>query len=130
MLPRSLVRTGYHLRPCTRGGGMIDTVSVPAAALDIGDLYRAHVRGLYAFVYARVGNREAAEDIIADVFVKALARLDLTRTEHSLVAWLYRVASTAVADYWRQDHGRQLPQDEELAAGMQPPGAPIIAQQA
>jgi RNA polymerase sigma-70 factor (ECF subfamily) len=109
---------------------MIDSVPVPAVAPDIQDLYRAHVRGLYAFVYARVGNREAAEDITGDIFVKALAHLDLTRTEHSLVAWLYRVARTAVADYWRQDHGSQmLPLDAELADSIQPPAAPDVARQ-
>jgi RNA polymerase sigma-70 factor (ECF subfamily) len=110
---------------------MIDTVPVPDAALNIGDLYRAHVRGIYAFVYSRVGNREAAEDITGDVFVKALTRLDLARAEHSLVAWLYRVARTAVADYWRHDHGRHsVPFDEELAATIQPPAAPDLARQA
>jgi RNA polymerase sigma-70 factor (ECF subfamily) len=75
---------------------------------DADALYRAHVRALYAFIYSKVGNREAAEDITGDVFVKALAHLDPTREEHSIVAWLYRVARNAVNDYWRVGHGARV----------------------
>ena len=109
---------------------MSDTVPAPVAALDVEGLYRAHVRGLYAFVYARVGNREAAEDITADVFVKALTHLDLARAEHSIVAWLYRVARNAVTDYWRQGHGRAMVALEDApAARTQPPAVLDVARQ-
>lgn len=69
--------------------------------LDLDALYRAHVRAIYAFIYSRVGNREAAEDITSEVFMKALSHLDPGRPERSIVAWLYRVALNAVNDYWR-----------------------------
>jgi RNA polymerase sigma factor (sigma-70 family) len=76
--------------------------SPPAAPeVDVTGLYRAHVRPLYGFIYSKVGNRAAAEDLTSDVFVKALTHLDPTRAQHSCVAWLYRVARNAVADYWR-----------------------------
>jgi RNA polymerase sigma-70 factor (ECF subfamily) len=100
---------------------MIDSVPVPVAALDFEGLYRAHVRELYAFVYARVGNREAAEDITADIFVKALTHLDLARAKHSVVAWLFRVARNTVTDYWRQGHGRDSVAIEEVPAAGTPP---------
>ena len=46
--------------------------AAPAArALDIDSIYRAHVRPLYVFIYGKVGNQQAAEDITADVFVSA-----------------------------------------------------------
>lgn len=69
--------------------------------LDVDAIYRAHVRAVYAFIYSRVGSREAAEDLTSDVFVKALAHLDPERSEASIVAWLYRVAHNAANDYWR-----------------------------
>lgn len=81
------------------------------------DIYNAHVRAVYAFVYARVGNREAAEDLTADVFLKALTHLDLARPECSVVAWLFRVARHAVADYWRTAYAAQvIPLEEARAA--------------
>ena len=69
--------------------------------LDVESIYRAHARAVYGFIYGRVGSREAAEDITSEVFMKALSHLDPTRDERSSVAWLYRVARNATADYWR-----------------------------
>lgn len=85
-------------------------IPAPMAApvVDVADLYRAHVRPLYGFIYSKVGNRAAAEDITSEVFVRALTHLDPTRAEHSRVAWLYRVARNAVHDYWRSGQGVPL----------------------
>lgn len=88
------------------------TASLPAVlVVDSADLYHAHVRPLYRFIYSKVGNRVAAEDITRAVFVKALTHLDPTCAEHSRVAWLYRVAHHAARDYWRSGQA----------------GAPIVA---
>ena len=69
--------------------------------LTIDALYRTHVRAVYGFIYAKVGNRETAEDLTSEVFTKAVAYLDQERSDTSIVAWLYRVAHNAVNDYWR-----------------------------
>ena len=59
-------------------------------------IYREHVHAIYAFIYGRVGNREIAEDITSEVFIKALAHLDPSREARSVAAWLYRVARNAI----------------------------------
>ena len=64
-------------------------------------VYDEHVVGIYRFVYARVGNRPDAEDLTAQVFVRAVEQLDTTRQPGQIAAWLYRVAQNAIADYWR-----------------------------
>jgi RNA polymerase sigma-70 factor (ECF subfamily) len=84
--------------------------------VDVEALYRTHVRPLYAFIYGKVGNREAAEDITSEVFTKALTHLDPTREEHSIVAWLYRVAHNAVVDYWRGGGARVIALEEARTA--------------
>jgi RNA polymerase sigma-70 factor (ECF subfamily) len=76
--------------------------------LDGDSLYRSHVRPIYGFIYSKVGNREAAEDLTSDVFLRALANVDPNREEHSIVAWLYRVARNAVYDYWRAGRAAQI----------------------
>ncbi|HWE63513.1 MAG TPA: sigma-70 family RNA polymerase sigma factor, partial [Chloroflexota bacterium] len=73
----------------------------PPRSADLDALYRAHVRAIFAFIYSRVGNREAAEDLTGDVFMKALSHLDPSRAEASIMAWLFRVAHNVVNDYWR-----------------------------
>src|SRR5919109_3799308 len=98
--------------------------------VDAEALYRRHVRPLYAFIYSKVGNREAAEDITSEVFTKALTHLDPTREEQSIVAWLYRVAHNAVVDYWRAGRGTRVVTFEEARmARKAPPGADMVRQE-
>ena len=97
--------------------------------IDAEALYRTHARSLYAFIYSKVGNREAAEDITSEVFTRALTHLDPTREEHSIVAWLYRVARNAVTDYWRQGQGgRVVVLEEARMPGPPPPAMDTVHQ--
>ncbi len=64
--------------------------------------YQTHVTAIYQYLYSRVGNKPDAEDLTSEVFVKAIRgmRGDVSLAE--LRAWLYRVAHTTLADYWRK----------------------------
>lgn len=64
-------------------------------------LYQEHLDRIYHFVYSHVRNREAAEDLTSQIFLKTVRSLDLEQSAHSSFAWLFRVAHTTVADYWR-----------------------------
>jgi RNA polymerase sigma-70 factor (ECF subfamily) len=72
-----------------------------SAALTLQQLYEDHLAAIYRFVYSKVGNREETEDLTAQVFLKAVHHLDQARAAESLRNWLFRVARTAIADYWR-----------------------------
>ncbi len=69
-------------------------------------LYQENLNRIYRFVYSHVRNREAAEDLTSQIFLKALRSLDLKQSAHSGSAWLFRVAHTTVADYWRAYYRR------------------------
>ena len=56
---------------------------------------------IYRYVYSHVRNREEAEDLTTQVFLKAMRSLDLERSARSRQAWLFQVARTTIADYWR-----------------------------
>jgi len=64
-------------------------------------IYDAHVEQIYRFVFFKVGNREDAEDITSQVFIKAAHSLDVTQQAHTQLAWLYQVARTTITDHWR-----------------------------
>ena len=68
--------------------------------------YQEHLDGIYRFVYSHVRNREAAEDLTSQIFLKAMRSLDLERRAHSGSAWLFLVAHTTIADYWRAHYRR------------------------
>jgi len=86
--------------------------------------YEAHIGAVYRFIYSRVGNREEAEDLTAQVFTKALRGMDWSREEVALVAWLFQVARTTLADHWRAlGRIKTLSLDDLLAEGWDGPAA-------
>jgi RNA polymerase sigma-70 factor, ECF subfamily len=92
-------------------------------------VYDAHVVGIYRFIYARVGNQPDAEDLTAQVFVRAIEQLDTGREPGQIAAWLYRVAQNATADYWRSFYRLPLVGVDRVAPGWEPadPGGRPVA---
>jgi len=70
---------------------------------------------LLAFIRTRVGSQQVAEDILQDVFLKVLTKLDSVNNPKSLRAWVYQIARNAMIDHIRSAKSfEELP--EELAA--------------
>jgi len=67
----------------------------------LGSTFRENAARIYRFIYAKVGNRAAAEDLTSEVFLKATRWLAQDRSADSIRAWLYTVARSTIADYWR-----------------------------
>jgi RNA polymerase sigma-70 factor, ECF subfamily len=68
-----------------------------------GDLYEANFERVYAFIARRVHDRADAEDLTAEVFHQALANLKKFEWRGvPFSAWLYRIASNAIADRWQR----------------------------
>ncbi|MBK8025859.1 MAG: sigma-70 family RNA polymerase sigma factor [Chloroflexi bacterium] len=67
-------------------------------------LYQLHVRAIHRYIAARVSVKEDCEDITAEVFVDMVKALPAYRpTGAPFAAWLYRIASARVADYYRKN---------------------------
>jgi len=64
--------------------------------------YQTHVTAIYQYIYSRVGNRPDAEDLTAQVFMKAISGMRSDVSVPELRSWLYRVAQTTLADHWRE----------------------------
>ncbi len=64
-------------------------------------LYDAYVKQIYRFVFFKVNNREQAEDISADVFLKAWNYLQENKEVQSFSGLLYRMARNAIIDLYR-----------------------------
>jgi len=79
---------------------------------------------VYAFIYARVGNRPDAEDLTQQVALKAIPRLRADAGAASVRAYLFATARSVLAGFWAIKFG--LPQEElqeELTRGPQELGA-------
>lgn len=67
------------------------------------DLYEANFERVYAYVARRVHDRADAEDLTAEVFHHALANLGKFEWRGApFSAWLFRIASNAIADRWQR----------------------------
>ena len=64
-------------------------------------IYDSYSEQIYKFIFFKVGNREDAEDITSQVFIKAANSIDIAQTEQTQLAWLYQVARTTITDHWR-----------------------------
>ena len=84
------------------------------------EIYDEHVVPIYRFIYARVGNRPDAEDLTAQVFMRAVEQLDTTRDAGQIVSWLYRVSQNAIADYWRAFYRLPIIGTDQVAPGWEP----------
>jgi RNA polymerase sigma-70 factor (ECF subfamily) len=78
------------------------------------DLYERHFDRVYAFVVVRVRDRDAAEDVTADVFHRALAALRRYESRGApFSAWLIRIAANAIVDRAKRAR-RELPAGDDL----------------
>jgi len=65
-------------------------------------LYQENLGLMYRYAYSKVGNREEAEDLTSQIFIKAARSIDHERNPQTMRNWLFQVARTTIADYWRQ----------------------------
>ena len=77
-------------------------VRAQTGADGFGELFDKYYDKIYTYAYRRVGARGTAEDIAACTFEDALRGIRRLRWDGKpIAAWLYRIASRRVADYYR-----------------------------
>ena len=86
-------------------------------------LYDRHVKALYRFVYAKLSSREAAEDLVSDVFLEFWRVLSQRKEDvQSPRGFLYKIARRRVIDVYRQRKRR--PTESLNAASVTVDGEP------
>ena len=98
-----------------------ERILIEAAQRDpnrFAELYEHHFERVYAFIARRVGDRDAAQDLTADVFHQALAALPRFEWRGvPFAAWLFKIAANALADRWKRDaRDRDVPYISEPTA--------------
>jgi RNA polymerase sigma-70 factor, ECF subfamily len=66
-------------------------------------LVERHFGMVYAVVYARIGQRETAEDLAQEVFLRAYLFLDKLPAVPSFVGWLIRITHNLCTDWVRRE---------------------------
>jgi len=73
-------------------------------------MYKTQMNKVYRFVFFRVGNnRETAEDLTSEIFMRALEYFDSYDSSKSSSAWLMKIAKNCLIDYYKkQKHNVSL----------------------
>ena len=69
------------------------------------ELVRRYERPVFSLVFRMVRDRETAEDLAQDTFIKVLNHIDKYRPEFKLSSWLFKIANNVAIDHLRK---RQL----------------------
>ncbi len=96
----------------------------------IGELYNTHVDAIYRYIWPRVRDDTVAEDLTAQVFLKALEGLPAYEPSGKpFLAWLYRIAYARIVDFWRRQERRAtVPLDDTVPASEPRPGELLEAE--
>jgi RNA polymerase sigma-70 factor (ECF subfamily) len=93
-----------------------DRLLIEAAQADpskFDALYELNFERVYFFIVSRVHDRATAEDLTSEVFHKALANLPTYEWRGTpFAAWLFRIASNAIADQYKRANREQQADDE------------------
>jgi len=65
-------------------------------------IYKQFNRPLFNLVYRYTYNREIAEDLLQDIFIKVFSHLQDIRNEETFVGWIYRIAINTCYSYLRR----------------------------
>jgi RNA polymerase sigma-70 factor, ECF subfamily len=91
---------------------------------DFTAVYEAHVGRVYGFVFSQVSNREEAEDLTSQIFLKVYNSLQRFEGRGSLEGWLFQIARVTVNDHWREKYrlpAVPLPEGLEIVEHQVPP---------
>ncbi len=69
---------------------------------DYTDLYREYLPRILNYIRLRVDGEDLAQDLTATVFERAVAKQHTLRKREAFGAWLFRIARTTVAGYYRR----------------------------
>jgi len=69
---------------------------------DFEGFYKENVDRIYRYVFFRVGKRhEVSEDLVSEIFMKALRNFEKYDPKISKSAWIYRIAQNHLANHFR-----------------------------
>ncbi|HEY8519344.1 MAG TPA: RNA polymerase sigma factor [Gammaproteobacteria bacterium] len=80
----------------------------------LATLFERHHARLYRFCLRMTGNRQIAEDLVQDVFMRILKYRTSYKDEVEFAPWMFRIARNACADHLRRDAHEAPLSDERM----------------
>ncbi len=71
------------------------------------EVHRQRHSPLFQFAHRCTGNRHDAEDIVNEVFAKAIAKIAIYEKRGTIAGWLHTIAKNMITNYLRTNERRQ-----------------------
>lgn len=78
-------------------------------ANSFGVLFDKYYAKIYRFIYFKVPNKETAEDLASQTFLKCWENLSEGNRIAKFQPWLYRISRNLIIDYFRSREKEELP---------------------
>lgn len=72
--------------------------------LAISSIYKETLPKIYRYIYFRVYDESDAEDITEEVYIKLMGQINKYDGRESITSWIYQIARTQIADFWREKY--------------------------
>ena len=83
--------------------------------LDFSELVNKYYKKAYSVAYSKTNNREDAEDLVQETFLRALRFFDSYNKEISFETWLYKIMSNINIDNYRKSFKAKNPNIQILS---------------
>lgn len=95
----------------------------------ITEIYERYHSSVFRYLYYRLGDRETAEDLTSEVFLKMMRALpDYRQQTAPFQAWLFQIARFLSIDHFRKNNHRQEVELTEIVTDQNPRIDTIVAQ--
>lgn len=92
----------------------------------VGALFDKHYRAMFHYFYARVRQRQPAEDLAGELFTRMVLHLPTFQpTGVPFRAWLFRIAYNLTMDHFRVENGKPVESLEVAMTQTQPEQNPV-----
>jgi RNA polymerase sigma-70 factor, ECF subfamily len=102
------------------GGNKTDNELVVLAREQNPDLYGEIIERyqgkLFAYLYRLIGNRDEAEDLLQDVFIKAYKNLNSFDAERKFSSWIYRIAHNEAVNHIKRKSLKRFISWEDISS--------------
>ncbi len=78
------------------------TIKIGNVTIAFDELYSQYYARVLAYLRFRVGSNEVAEELVSQVFERAITHIGDLQSAAALGAWLFRIARNCATDYFRR----------------------------
>ena len=78
------------------------------------EIEKRYQKKLFTYIYHLVGNREEAEDILQNVFVKMYNNIKRFDTKRKFSSWIYRIAHNEAVNFLKRKSKKQFVSWEDI----------------